>query len=148
MAVGIGPGDLVWVPTYTMSATAACAKVLGAEVRYIDCEPTYFSMNMNNFPGGKKPKAIIVTNLFGHPAFLEEIKSWCLTHKVWMIEDNAQAPFAKVRDKYTGTIGHIGVWSLNIHKHITCGEGGMVGTNDPQLAQNIYDAINHGELRG
>lgn len=147
LSVGIGPNALVWVPAYTMSATAACAKVLGAEVRYIDCEPTYFSMNMNNFPGGKKPRAIIVTNLFGHPAYLKEIRAWCDTHKVWMIEDNAQAPFAKVGHSYSGTIGHIGVFSLNIHKHIQTGEGGVVVTNDGNIALHIKDAINHGELR-
>ncbi len=147
LAVGIGPGDLVWAPVYTMSATASCAKVLGADVRLIDCEPVYFSMNMNNFPGGRKPKAIIVTNLFGHPAFLKEIRAWCDTHKVWMIEDNAQAPFAKIGDNYTGTIGHIGVFSLNIHKHIQTGEGGVVVSNDGDLALKVKDAINHGELR-
>jgi dTDP-4-amino-4,6-dideoxygalactose transaminase len=147
MAVGIGPGDLVWCPAYTMSATASCAKVLGAEVRLIDCEPVTFSMNMNNFPGGRKPKAIIVTNLFGHPAYLTDIKSWCRINKVWMIEDNAQAPFSKVRDAYAGTIGDIGIFSLNIHKHIQTGEGGVVVTNDGDLALNIKDAINHGELR-
>lgn len=147
MSADIGPGDLVWCPSYTMSATAACAKVLGANVRFIDIEPTYFSMNMNNFPGGKKPKAIIVTNLFGHPAFLQEIKSWCRTHKVFMIEDNAQSPFARVGENYTGTIGDIGVFSLNIHKHIQTGEGGVVVTNDGDLALKIKDACNHGELR-
>ena len=147
MSAGIGPGDTVWCPSYTMSATAACAKVLGANVRFIDIEPAYFSMNMNNFPGGKKPKAIIVTNLFGHPAFLQEIKSWCRTHKVFMIEDNAQSPFAKYGDKYAGTIGDIGVFSLNIHKHIQTGEGGVVVTNDGDLAIKVRDACNHGELR-
>lgn len=147
LAVGIGPGDLVWVPVYTMSATASCAKVLGADVRLIDIEHTYFSIHMQNFPGGKKPKAIIVTNLFGHPAYLREIRSWCNTHNVWMIEDNAQSPFAKDRDLYAGTVGHIGVFSLNIHKHMQTGEGGVVVTNDSDLSLNIKDAINHGELR-
>lgn len=147
LAIGIGPGDLVWAPTYTMSATASCAKMLGAQVQFIDIEPVYFSINMNNFPGGRKPKAIIVTNLLGHPAFLQEIVAWCRTHKVWLIEDNAQSPFAKVGNVYTGTIGHIGVFSLNIHKHMQTGEGGVVVTNDPELALNVEDAINHGELR-
>jgi dTDP-4-amino-4,6-dideoxygalactose transaminase len=130
-----------------MSATAACAKVLGAEVRFIDVEPKTFSINMLNLPGGKKPKAVIVTNLFGHPAYLQEIRSWCRINKVWMIEDNAQAPFAKARDAYSGTIGDIGVFSLNIHKHIQTGEGGVVVTNDSDLALKIKDAVNHGELR-
>lgn len=147
LAAGVGPGDEVWCPVYTMSATAACAKILGAEVKFIDIEPVRFSMNMNNFPGGPKPKAIIVTNLFGQGAFLKPMRSWCDANGVTMIEDNAQAPFATVDGTYTGTIGHIGVFSLNVHKHLTCGEGGIVVTNDNDLALKIKDVINHGELR-
>lgn len=146
IALGIGPGDEVWCPVYTMSATAACAKVLGATVKFIDIEPIRFSMNMNNFPGGNKPKAIIVTNLFGQGAFLQTMRSWCDTNGVTMIEDNAQAPFATVNGKYTGTIGHIGVFSLNVHKHIQAGEGGVVVTDDAERAAAIMDAVNHGEL--
>lgn len=145
MAIGIGPGDEVWAPVYTMSATAACAKVLGANVRFVDIEDSRFSMNMNNFSG--KPKAIIVTNLFGHPAYLSAMKSWCENNNVWMIEDNAQSPFAKEGKAYTGTVGHIGVFSLNVHKHIQSGEGGVVVTKSGGLALKIKDAINHGELR-
>jgi hypothetical protein len=65
-----------------------------------------------------------------------------------MIEDNAQAPFAMQGDKYTGTIGHIGVFSLNIHKHMQTGEGGVVVTDNPYYLLRLEDAINHGELFG
>ena len=147
IAIGISPGDEVWCPVYTMSATASCARILGANVKFFDIEPVRFSMNMNNLPGGPKPKAIIVTNLFGHPAYLEEMRSWCNANKVMMIEDNAQSPFATTNGKYSGTIGHIGVFSLNVHKHMQTGEGGIVVTNESDLALHIRDAINHGELR-
>lgn len=145
MAVGIEQGDEVWCPVYTMSATAACATVLGASVKFVDVEDVRFSINMNNFAG--KPKAIIVTNLFGHPAYLSTLRSWCDTNKVWMIEDNAQSPFAKEGSAYAGTVGHIGVFSLNVHKHIQSGEGGVVVTDSGGLALQLKDAINHGELR-
>lgn len=147
IAVGIGPGDEVWCPVYTMSATASCAKILGARVKFIDIEPIRYSMNMNMFPGGPKPKAIIVTNLFGQGAYLRPMRSWCDSNNVVMIEDNAQAPFAMVDGTYTGTVGHIGVFSLNVHKHLQVGEGGVVVANNADVAMRIRDAINHGELR-
>jgi perosamine synthetase len=71
---------------------------------------------------------------------------WCNLHNVYLIEDNAQAPFATEGGKYTGTIGHIGVFSLNVHKHIQCGEGGVIVTDDPQLGHRLQGCINHGEL--
>ena len=145
MAAGIGPDSVVWTTAMSMSATAACAKVLGAHVVFIDIETKRFSMNMNNFRGAP-PKAIIVANLFGHPAYLSSMRSWCDSNNVIMIEDNAQSPFAMENGKYAGTIGHIGVFSLNVHKHIQCGEGGVIVANDSTFGEALHGAINHGEL--
>jgi dTDP-4-amino-4,6-dideoxygalactose transaminase len=147
MAVGVGPGDIVWCPAMTMSATAACAKVLGADIVLLDIETLRFSMNMSNFRG-PLPKCIIVTNLFGHPAYLASMRTWCDSNKVWMIEDNAQSPFAKEGNKYAGTVGHVGVFSLNVHKHVQCGEGGVIVTDNDGLSSSLADCINHGELAG
>lgn len=148
MAAGIGHDDLVWTSVYTMSATAACARVLGARVEFIDIEPKRFSINMSMFPGGERPKAIIVTNLFGHPAHLVALRAWCNAENVVMIEDNAQGAFAIENQLFAGTIGHMGVFSLNVHKQLQVGEGGVVVTNDDSYALKVKDAINHGELRG
>lgn len=131
-----------------MSATAACAKVLGARVQFIDIEENYFSFDLLKVPSSL-PKAIIVTNLFGHPALaLHQLRQLCDAWGIPLIEDNAQSPFAKSMNCYTGTIGHIGVFSLNIHKHMQTGEGGVVVTSSDDLALKVKDAINHGELRG
>lgn len=145
MAVGVGHDDLVWVSSYTMSATASVAMVLGARVEFKDIEPRRFGMNINGYYG-QMPKAIIVTNLFGHAAYLHDIRRFCDANKIWMIEDNAQAPLATENNVFTGTIGHIGVFSLNVHKHIQCGEGGVIVTNSEELAFGLRGAINHGEL--
>jgi len=151
MAIGIGAGDEVWAPVTSMSATAAPAKILGANVRFLDIEDTRFSISLLNLGLSKHipimPKALIVTNLFGHPACLRNIREWCDQNKVWMIEDNAQSILASEGNQYAGTVGHIGVFSLNVHKHLSTGEGGVVVTDDPGLALKVYDAINHGELR-
>lgn len=121
---------------------------------FIDIEAERFSMDMSTFPSTSlntspvviPPIALIVTNLFGHPAFLKNMRSWCDSNKVWMIEDNAQGPFAMEDGKYAGTIGHIGVFSLNVHKHIQAGEGGIVTTDDQQIGEMVRGAVNHGEL--
>jgi dTDP-4-amino-4,6-dideoxygalactose transaminase len=149
MAVGIKPGDEVWTTAYSMSATAACAKVLGAHIVFIDIETIRFSLNLAARPPiGPIPKCIIVTNLFGHPAYLSTIRSWCDSNKVIMIEDAAQSPFAMEDGKYAGTVGHIGVFSFNVHKHIQAGEGGIVVTDDYEFSHFLHGAINHGELAG
>ena len=147
MAAGVTKGTKVWTTAYTMSATAACALLLGADVTYWDIEKYRFSINPSNFPADV-PDVLIVTNLFGCPAYLAALRSWANINHVIMIEDNAQAPFAVEGRNFTGTIGHMGVFSLNVHKHIQAGEGGVVVTDDPVLAQKVYWAVNHGELSG
>jgi perosamine synthetase len=145
MAAGVGPGSLVLTTPFSMSATAACAKVLGAEVRFVDIEDVRYGIDPTLL-SGYRPKAIIVANILGHPAQLKHIKAWCDLNRIIMIEDNAQAPFATEGGAFTGTIGHIGVFSLNVHKHFQCGEGGVVVTNEKKFADLVYDAVNHGEL--
>lgn len=144
MAAGIGKGDTVWVSTYTMSATAAAPMLLGANVRFMDIDADFFCVN-DVFPS-THPKAIIVTNLFGCAVYLTYLRLFCDKYGIAMIEDNAQAPFATCHGRYAGTIGHMGVFSLNVHKHIQCGEGGVVVTADSGLAFALEMAINHGEL--
>lgn len=146
MAIGIGPGDEVWTTPYSMSATAACAKVLGAKLRFIDIEPDRFGINPKLLQGLMPPKAVIVANIFGHPAHLNKIMAWCRENNVKLIEDNAQSPMATENGDYAGTVGHIGVFSLNVHKHIQCGEGGVIVTRDAELAARLENVINHGEL--
>jgi len=144
MAAGVGPGDEVWVSTYTMSATATCAMILGAKVKFFDVDPLHFCLIPSMQP--PFPKVIIVTNLFGHAALLQGMRHFCDKHHIILIEDNAQAPYATCDGTYTGTIGHMGVFSLNVHKHIQCGEGGVVVTNSARHADWLEGAINHGEL--
>lgn len=150
MAVGIEHGDEVIVSPYTMSATAAAPKLLGAKLVWADIDPDTFCIDpveVSNLITGRT-KVVIATNLFGHPARLHELKAICDNHGVYLIEDNAQAIFAKEDDVWTGTIGHIGVFSLNVHKHLQVGEGGVCVTNSYELAKKLREAMNHGEMRG
>ena len=145
MATGVNSKSQVIVPCYTMSATAAVPAFLGAELKFGDIDEGTF--NLNHFPI-TRPHTVIVTNLFGHPAGLDDMRLTCNEQGAYMIEDNAQAIMAMEGSKYAGTIGHIGVFSFNVHKHLQCGEGGVCVTNDDRLAHNMRMARNHGELAG
>jgi len=146
-AAGIGPGDEVIVPPYTMSATAMAPLVYGGIPVFADIEPETFGLDPDQVRRAITPKtrAIIPVNLFGHPARLHELFAIAEEHGLTMIEDNAQAPFASENGRLAGTIGHIGVFSLNRHKHIQTGEGGVCVTNDARLAERLRLIRNHGE---
>jgi len=146
-AVNIEPGDEVIVPPYTMSATAMAPLVYGGIPVFVDIEPDTFCLDLKEVKKAitAKTKAIIAVNLFGHPAQLSELRKLADNYSLKLIEDNAQGMLAKENGEYAGTIGHIGVFSLNYHKHIHCGEGGICVTNDPELAQRLQLIRNHGE---
>ena len=150
MAAEIGPGDEVIVSPYTMSATAACPKLLGAKLIWADIRPDTFTIDPDCVEKAitARTKAIIATNLFGCPAHLRKLRNMADRTGLILIEDNAQAIFAAEKGVLTGTIGHIGVFSLNVHKHLQVGEGGVVVCNDNVLSAKLREAINHGEMRG
>lgn len=142
MAARIGPNSKVMVSPYTMSATAAAPKFLGAKVEFGDIEPKTFSFS--HWP--YIPDAAIITNLFGHPGYLQNGREVADQSNKILIEDNAQAPLAIENGVYAGTIGHIGVFSLNVHKHIQVGEGGVCVTNDDNFAYEMRAYRNHAEM--
>jgi dTDP-4-amino-4,6-dideoxygalactose transaminase len=144
-AVGLKPGDHFAVPAMTMSATAAAPMFTGAEPYFVDVEDETFGLVCGPMPD--TTKAIFSTNLFGHPSPLGR-NEWDKNCGTYLIEDNSQSPFAWAHDRYAGTMGHIGVFSLNVHKPIQCGEGGMVVTDDDRLAARMRAFINHGEHVG
>lgn len=146
-AAGVGPGDEVIVPPYTMSATAMAPLVYGADPVFADIEPETFGIDPSCVREAitGRTRAIIAVNLFGHPARLGELRAIADQHDLILIEDNAQAPLATEDSRYAGTIGHIGVFSLNRHKHVQTGEGGICVTGDENLALKLRLIRNHGE---
>jgi perosamine synthetase len=144
MACGVGRDTRVSVPAMTMSATAAAPAFLGAHIEFFDVDPrTFCQIGWYGSPGD----VVITTNLFGHPANLHVMRS-SIGPDAYLIEDNAQGWLAREGGKYAGTVGHIGVFSFNVHKHIQCGEGGVCLTDDPKLDDAMRMARNHGELAG
>lgn len=143
-AADVGLDTKVLTTPMTMSATSAAPMFMGAELVYADVEDQTFGLG-GPFQRERNIKASVVTNLFGHPARLVGARQLCDQFGWVLIEDNAQSPFAMQDGKYAGTIGHIGCWSLNIHKPIQCGEGGICTTDDDELAARMRAFINHGE---
>jgi perosamine synthetase len=146
-AIGVGPGDEVIVPPYTMSATAMAPLIYGGIPVFADIEPETFCLDPEAVRAAITPRtrAILAVNLFGHPARLAELRTLADHRGLALIEDNAQGPLAAEAGRYAGTVGHIGVFSLNYHKHIHTGEGGVCVTDDPGLAQRLQLIRNHGE---
>lgn len=146
-ACGISPGDEIIVSAYTMSASAAAALVYGAIPIFADIEEDFYCLDIKSIESKitKKTKAIIVVDIFGQPYDAEAINALAKKHNLFVIEDTAQAPGAMLEGKYAGTLGDIGVFSLNYHKHIHSGEGGIIVTNDDLLADKIRLIRNHAE---
>jgi dTDP-4-amino-4,6-dideoxygalactose transaminase len=146
-AIGLSPGDEVIVPPYTMSATAMAPLIYGGIPVFVDIEPDTFCLDPEQVRRAITPrtKAILAVNLFGHPARLTELKAIAEAHGLMLVEDNAQAPLARENGSYAGTVGDIGVFSLNYHKHIHTGEGGVCVTQDPDLALRLQLIRNHAE---
>ena len=147
-AAGVGPGDEVIVSPYTMSASAVGPLLYNAIPVFADIDPATFCVSAETIRAVLSPhtKAIVAVDLFGHPAEMDAIMALAAEHGLTVIEDAAQAPGAKLGERYAGTLGHIGVFSLNYHKHIHSGEGAVVVTDDPALAERLQLIRNHGEV--
>lgn len=147
-ATGVGPGDEVIVPPYTMSASATAILMCGAIPVFADIDDKTFCLDPQSVEANITPytKAIMAVNLYGHPAPLQELRRIADKHGLYLIEDNAQAPSAESQGKYTATVGDIGVFSFNRHKTMQSGEGGVVVTNNEALALKAALMRNHGEV--
>ena len=146
-ASGVGPGDEVIVSPYTMSASAVAPLVFNAVPVFADIDPVSYCLSAETIAARITPrtKAIVVVHLFGNVADMDPIMELAAKHKLTVIEDCAQAPFAVYKGRPVGTLGHLGVFSLNYHKHIHTGEGGVVTTNHAELAEKVQLIRNHGE---
>lgn len=147
-AAGVGPGDEVIVSPYTMSASAACAFVYNAIPVFADIDPETFNITAGTIRQRLTPltKAIVVVDLLGHTAEMDAVMDLARERNLVVIEDAAQAVGAFYNGRRAGTFGHIGVFSLNKHKTIQTGEGGVVVTADDELAERLRLIRNHGEV--
>ena len=146
-AIGIEPGDEVICSPYTMSASATSVLFYGGIPVFADIDKETFNISSKSIESKitKRTKAIIVVHIFGGCADMDEIMKIANKYNLKVIEDAAQAPGIKYKNKPLGAIGDIGGFSLNFHKHIHTGEGGMIVTNNDDLAFKAQLIRNHGE---
>jgi len=146
-ALEIGYGDEVIVSPYTMSACAMAPMIYGAIPVFADVELETGCLDPNSIAERITPKtkAILVVHQFGIPANMDAILQLAKEHNLKIIEDCAQAHGAKYKGRDVGTMGDIGVFSLNVNKTIQTGEGGVCITNDEDLRYRLALIRNHGE---
>ncbi len=146
-ALDIEPGDEIIVPTWTMAATASCVLVWNAIPVFADIDAKTFNIDPDIIESkiSKKTKAILAVDIFGLSADMDAILSIAKKHNLKVISDTAQAPGAIYKGKKAGTIADIGGYSLNYHKHIHTGEGGVIVTNDDELAFRMKLIRNHAD---
>jgi perosamine synthetase len=146
-AVGVEPGDEVICSPFTMSASATCALFYGGIPVFADIDSVTYCLSPESIERCITPrtKAIVVVHLFGHAADMDAILEIARPRGIFVIEDAAQAPGVTYKGRKIGSIGDIGGFSLNYHKHIHTGEGGVIVTNSDVLAQRCRLIRNHGE---
>lgn len=146
-AAGVGPGDEVIVSPYTMMASATAPVVFNSVPVFADIDPQTFCLDPQSIRERITPRtrAIVVVHLFGQSADMDAIMEIAERENLVVIEDCAQAPFAAYKGRPVGTLGHMGVFSLNYHKHIHTGEGGVVTTNDDTYCERLQLIRNHAE---
>jgi perosamine synthetase len=145
-AIGLKPGDEIIVTPYSMTCSGTVPLMFGAIPIFADVEPEHFCLDPVSVEQRITPrtKAIIAVSLFGQP-YDPRINKIAKDHKLYVIEDAAQAPGAKYKDNFTGTLADIGIFSFNYGKHMNAGEGGIITTSNPELDLRCRLFMNNGD---
>jgi perosamine synthetase len=146
-AMGIKEGDEVIVPDFTFIATANAILFQGAQPVFADVDDRLFTIAISDIMEKvtSKTKAILGVHLFGHPFDIKAIRDICDDHGLLLLEDCAQAHGAEYGGERVGCFGELGCFSFYATKNMTTGEGGMITTNNAELAQTCRLLRNHGE---
>jgi dTDP-4-amino-4,6-dideoxygalactose transaminase len=146
LAQGVKPGDEIIVPSHTAFPTMEPLIHCGATPVFVDIDDT-FCMDVDAVAAAITPRTvgIIPVHLYGHPVNLDRIFAIAAKHKLWVIEDCAQAQGAKYNGKTVGSMGNFGAYSFFPSKNLTVlGDGGCLTTNDDALAEQVRMLRNHG----
>jgi len=146
-AIGIEPGDEIIVTPWTMCASATAILHWNAIPVFADIEPETFNIDPKSVEANITPftKAIMAVDIFGHSCDIDALMDIAVSHNLKIITDTAQAPGTFYKGRITGTSSHVGGYSLNYHKHIHTGEGGILVTNDDDIFERLQLIRNHAE---
>ena len=149
-AVGVSPGDHVIVPNLTMAATALSVVSVGAVPIFADVDIDTYQISLDSVKGliTEKTKAIITVSLFGGLPDLSQLKSLCHEHNIRLIEDNAESLLSSFADNIYSVVGDASSFSFQTTKHITSFEGGIVLTNNQNIALSLrrFSAVGYSTL--
>jgi perosamine synthetase len=139
LALNVGPGDEVLVPSLTYIATANAVRYVGAEPVFIDVDPNTWCIDPALLESRitRRTRGIIAVDLYGHPADMDAINHIAGIHGLWVIEDAAEAHLATYKGRPVGSLSTLGTFSFFGNKIFTCGEGGAITLSDPQLEKRI-----------
>ena len=146
LALGIGLGDEVIVPSFTFAATANAVALTGATPVFMDIDPKTYNLDSSLIQAAinSRTKAILPVHLYGQPAPMIEILDIAKRHDLLVIEDASQAHMANINGKPVGSFGSVGAFSFYPTKNMTSGEGGMVTTSSSDIARKIQLLRNQG----
>lgn len=149
LALGIGPGDEVITTPFSFTSTASSIRRIGAIPVFVDIDPQTFNLDAQLVPAAITPRtaAILPVHLYGRPCDMKALGEIATQYKLALIEDCAQAIGGRFGGRSVGTFG-TGTFSFYGTKNITCGEGGMITTNDPAMASRLRSLRNHGMSDG
>jgi len=136
-ALGVGPGDEVVLPDFTMAASLFAVLYVGATPVFVDVEPDTWNLDPAQLDGAITPRtrAVMPVHIYGHPCDMDPILSAAGRHGVAVVEDAAEAHGAEYRGRRCGSFGVVNAFSFFANKILTTGEGGMVVTDDESLAE-------------
>jgi dTDP-4-amino-4,6-dideoxygalactose transaminase len=149
MALNIGPGDEVVIPSFTFLATANVVLACGAKPVFVDIRDD-FNMDPSAFKKAitKRTRAVIPVHIYGYPADMDEIREIAAPRSIKVIEDAAESLGATYKGTQTGKLSDAGCFSLYATKVVTSGEGGAISTDDDELADMLRLVRNHGQVHG
>jgi len=149
-AAGVEAGDEVIVPAVTFIATATAVLAVNAVPIFVDIDPETYQIDPEKIEDAitEKTKAILPVHYGGYPADMDRIMEIAEEHDLMVVEDCAEAHGSEWKGKKVGGIGHLGTFSFQMGKPLTCGEGGFVSTNDEELAEKCFSYHNIGRIRG
>ncbi|MBE6099335.1 MAG: DegT/DnrJ/EryC1/StrS family aminotransferase [Anaerovibrio sp.] len=144
LALKIGEGDEVIMPTFTIMSCAAPLVRVGAKPVLVDSDPYTWNMNVDDIESKitSKTKAIMVVHIYGLPVDMDPVLELAKKYNLYIIEDAAEMHGQTYKGRPCGSFGDISTFSFYPNKHITCGEGGMVLTNDEALADRCASVRN------
>jgi perosamine synthetase len=147
-AIGIEPGDEIITTPWTMAATSTAILHFNGIPIFADIDPNTFNIDPQSVERliTSRTRAVLAVDIFGQSSDVIKLREICNKYNLKLISDTAQAPGAKQNSQYAGTLSDIGGFSLNYHKHIHCGEGGIIVTNDNFYARRLQLLRNHAEV--